>query len=86
MNVISTELGLEVIDNQEDFHNPTLPKINLSSCEDIRREMARVYREARSGKLPISDATRLSYILVQIIKVHELIALEERINVLESLQ
>lgn len=85
MNVISTELGLEVTGNQEDFHNPTPPKINLSSCEDIRREMARVYREARSGKLPIGDATRLSYILVQIIKAHELMVLEKRINALESL-
>ena len=85
MNVISTELGLEVIGNQEDFHGPTLPKINLSSCEDVRREMARIYREARSGKLPISDATRLSYILVQIIKVHELAVLEKRIEALEYL-
>jgi len=60
------------------------PRINLATSEDVRREMARVYREARLNKLPISDATKLSYILTQILKAHELIVLENRIEALEK--
>ena len=79
------EFSEEVLESLGYLEEPTPPKINLSSCEDVRREMARIYREARTGKLPISDATRLSYILVQIIKVHELVVLEKRIDALECL-
>ena len=65
------------------FDSPT-PRINLATSEVVRREMARVYREARLNKLPISDATKLSYILTQILKAHELMVLEDRIDALEK--
>ena len=75
----SADLSLiEIIDS------PPPTKINLASSEDVRREMAKVYREARLNKLPISDATKLSYILTQILKAHELIVLESRLEVLEE--
>lgn len=69
---------IEIIDN------PTPTKINLATCGDIRREMAKVYREARLRKLPISDATKLSYILTQVLKAYEMTVLESRIDVLEK--
>jgi hypothetical protein len=69
---------IEVIDD------PIPSKINLATSEDVRREMAKVYREARVGKLPISDATKFSYILTQILKAHELMVLESRLEVLEE--
>lgn len=59
------------------------PKINLSTAEDIRREMGRVYREARNKKLPTNEATRLTYILTQILRATEVFLLEERISALE---
>lgn len=58
-------------------------KINLSTAEDIRREMGRVYREARSNKLPINEATKLTYILTQILRATEVYLLEERLSALE---
>ena len=58
-------------------------KINLSTAEDIRREMGRVYREARSKKLPINEATKLTYILTQILRATETFLLEERLSMLE---
>ena len=75
-NKFEAPIQIEVLDA------PT-PRINLATCEDVRREMARVYREARLKKLPISDATKLSYILTQILKAHEMMVLESRIAVLE---
>jgi len=62
----------------------SIPRINLATSEDVRREMAKVYRESRAGKLATSEATRLVYILVQILKATEVYLLEERLSELES--
>jgi hypothetical protein len=83
MTTDRTENSLESLELIEVLDSPT-PKINLATCEDVRREMAKVYREARVGKLPISDATKFSYILTQILKAHELTVLESRIELLEK--
>lgn len=60
------------------------PRINLSNSEDVRREMARVYRETRSMKIPTSDGTKLVFILCQILKAHEIYSIEKRLEVLEQ--
>ncbi|CAM3613148.1 hypothetical protein [Polynucleobacter brandtiae] len=59
------------------------PRINLATSEDVRREMSKVYREARSSKIPTQEATRYIYILTQILKAHELVFLEKRLSELE---
>ena len=56
--------------NIEHIEEP-VPRINLSTSEDIRREMGRVYREARSKKLLATEASKLVYILTQILKATE---------------
>ena len=83
MTTDRTENSLEVLESIEILDSPT-PRINLATSEDVRREMAKVYREARLNKLLISDATKLSYILTQILKAHELMVLERRIELLEK--
>jgi hypothetical protein len=62
--------------------DPT-PRINLATSEDIRREMAKVYRESRGGKIATSEATRLVYMLTQILKAHEVHVLEQKLLALE---
>jgi len=69
--------------NTERIEDP-IPRINLSTSEDIRREMGRVYREARSKKLLATEASKLVYILTQILKATEVYLLEERLSELES--
>ena len=69
--------------NIEHIEEP-VPRINLSTSEDIRREMGRVYREARSKKLLATEASKLVYILTQILKATEVYLLEERLSELES--
>lgn len=68
-----------------DLKTPT-PRLNLSSAEDVRREMGKVYRDARLNVIPSSEATRLVYILSQILKAHELLSIEKRIIDLEQLR
>lgn len=71
--------GFDVLDA------PT-PRLNLSTSEDVRREMAKVYREARSRQIEPSEATKLVFILTQILRAHEQVVLEGRIAELEQRQ
>ena len=63
---------------------PAPSKVNLANPESIRQEMARVYREARGGKLDPADATKLVYMLSQIGKLYELSVIEHRLQLLED--
>ena len=66
-----------------EYIQATPAKINLSTAESIRQEMARVYRDARARRLDAADATKLVFILGHILKAHELGVIEARLNVLE---
>ena len=63
--------------------DPTPPKIKLNTIGDVRREMGTIYREARAGKLDISDAGRLAYVLNGIAKLVEVELIEGRLAELE---
>ncbi len=59
------------------------PQIKLATLEDCRREMARVYRDARADRIDSQDASRFVYILSQIGKLIELSDIEKRLLFLE---
>lgn len=82
MDNINTEL---LITNQmgADLEHLPTPRINLSTTEDVRREMGKVYREARSRKIATNEATKLVYMLTQLLKATELYLLEKRLVELE---
>jgi predicted nucleic acid-binding protein len=62
------------------------PRINLSTSEDIRREMARVYRETRCNKILPNNGTKLVYILTNILKAYDVTEIEKRLVELEKAQ
>ena len=66
----------------EVFEDPT-PRINLSTSEDIRREMAKVYRETRCNKIMPSNGTKLVFMLMSILKAYEVSEMEQRLVDLE---
>ncbi|HMW17743.1 MAG TPA: hypothetical protein PK981_04015 [Accumulibacter sp.] len=57
--------------------------VKLDGMRSIRDEMARVYREARSGKIETQDATRLVFMLDKLREMTVAIEFEERITKLE---
>jgi hypothetical protein len=59
------------------------PTPRLSSLEDVRRELARLYREARHGDIPAQVATRLCYLLDRLAALIAVGDLERRIEELE---
>ena len=64
------------------FDDPT-PRINLATSEDIRREMAKVYRETRCNKILPSNGTKLVFMLMSILKAYEVSEIEKRLTDLE---
>jgi hypothetical protein len=79
----SAKLRPVTIDGASGTCTPTPPKIKLNSLEDVRREMATVYREARSGRMDVSEAGRFAYILSGIGKLIEATDIERRIIQME---
>lgn len=59
-------------------------RAKLDSMQDVRREMAKVYREARSEVIDVHSATKLTWCLQAVAKVIEGSDLEKRIEVLEA--
>lgn len=67
--------------------NGTAPprlRLKLSTAEDVRRELARLYREARSNQLEVSDASRLANVLQILARCIETGDLERRLQALEE--
>lgn len=60
------------------------PKINLHDAHAIRRELATLYRDARSGRVDARDATRLAYILDMLRKAYETCVLQDRLEQIEK--
>ena len=71
------------IDGKSGTCTPTPSKIKLNALEDVRREMASVYREARAGRMDASEAGRLAYILTGIGKLIEATEIEKRLSQME---
>ena len=59
-------------------------RAKLDTASDIRREMAKIYRETRSGLLDSAESTKLTWILASIQKVIESSDMEARMSRLEQ--
>ena len=59
-------------------------RAKLDTMQDVKREMAKVYREARGGVVDVQDATKLTWCLQAVAKVIEGSDLEKRIEILEA--
>lgn len=74
----------EVIEAKKESVTPTPCRIDLKTIDDVRLEMARVYREMRGNKMEAQQGTRLVYVLSAIGKLIELHEIEKRITALEE--
>lgn len=63
---------------------PTPARIRLSRLRDVRGELAKVYADARHGRIDTQDASRLAFVLGQLGKLIEAEEFERRLVALES--
>lgn len=59
-------------------------RVRLETVQDARKEMSKLYREARAGKIDVQDASRLANILMLIGRMIEGSDLEQRLEALEA--
>ena len=59
------------------------PTIHLKTLDDVRVEMAKVYRDMKRGKVATQDGTRLVYVLSQIGRVIEVDQISARVQAVE---
>jgi hypothetical protein len=64
---------------------PKRKRAKLDTLQDVKREMAKIYREARSGLIDNQDATKQVWMLAAIGKVIVDYDIEKRIEALENL-
>lgn len=57
--------------------------IRLTTLDDIRAEMARVYRDMRARRISMADGTKLVYALGQLGRVVEVVRIERRMDELQ---
>ncbi len=62
---------------------PTPANLPLRNADDVRLEMAKVYREMRGGILDLGAGARLIWVLTQINRVIETSLVEQRVEAME---
>lgn len=83
MSKITDNKPVLTIDNKSGKVTPTPKKIDLKSINDVRLEMANIYRAMKAGSIETSDGTKLCYVLSAIGKMIESADIEARIALLE---
>ncbi len=64
----------------ESVDEATPYRVRLHTVDDIRVEMARVYRDVRGKKLTPNDGAKLIYMLSQVARVSEIARIEHRVD------
>lgn len=62
---------------------PTPANLPLRNADDVRLEMAKVYREMRGGQLDLNAGAKLVWVLSQLNRVIETSVIEQRMVALE---
>jgi len=65
---------------------PRDQRLPLKTAENVRSELARIYRDGKFGKRDVSDVSRLANVLNIMARLIETSDLESRLEKLEKLQ
>ena len=76
--------NLETVEPRSVALLPIPPRIDLKTTDDVRVEMARVYRDMRAGRIDTADGTKLAYVLAQLGRLIESSEIEKRLEALEG--
>ena len=63
---------------------PARLRLKLNSIDDVKAEMARLYREGKAGQRDVQDVSRLANVLALLARMIEGSDLEKRIAALEG--
>lgn len=81
---MSDDNALYVIEGEVLPSLPTPPRIRLNTVRECRRELAKVYADAKAGVIATQNATRLCYLLTSLATMIRDGELEDRVRALEN--
>ena len=73
-------------DENDDTPHPLKVRVKLNTVGDVQRELAKLYRLARSKQMDVADASKLANILLMLARLMEGSSLEARLEALEGAQ
>lgn len=71
-------------DENDDTSHPLKVRVKLNTVADVQRELAKLYRLARSKQMDVSDASKLANILLMLARLMEGSSIEARLEALEG--
>lgn len=71
-------------DTQDGTEPPSRLRLPLATAEDVRRELARIYREGKAGRRDVSEVSKLANVLQILGRAIAADDLESRIKALED--
>jgi hypothetical protein len=71
-------------DSGEDTGPPARLRLKLKTMDDVKGELARLYREGKAGRRDISDVSKLANVLSIIGRLIEGVELAHRVEQLEE--
>jgi hypothetical protein len=78
-----TVKAVKAVDVKGEVGKPPRLRCKLSTCRDVRGELARLYREGKSGKRDVAEVSRLANVLSILGRLIEGADIELRIEKLE---
>ena len=63
---------------------PIPSRVNLHNMHSVRREMGKVYRAMKQGKMAKEEGSKLAYVLMQYAELVKLSDFEDRVRELEK--
>lgn len=83
---MALERPLKMEQSQQASNEAPAPRLRLplATANDVRRELARLYREGKSGQREVQDVSRLANVLQILGRMIETGELEARLEVLEA--
>lgn len=84
----ATDEGGAVIDGVSGLVLPPPAKrkhhVRLNSINDVKNELARLYRQTRAGEVDTTDAAKLTFVLNSLVAMIETADIERRLELLEG--
>lgn len=72
--------------SRDDDAPPPRLRLKLSTIDDVKRELARLYRSAKAGQMDVGNASKLANMLALLGRLIEGADLERRIAAIETAQ
>lgn len=82
--VATASSGIYPLATKDEVKALASPRMKLETLRDLKKEYKRIYVQARTGKIPLADATRFAYLISCMARLINESEIEKRVEQLEA--